>query len=59
MAALIHAAGVVHSYDVTQAGGGDGFFYGGVNFDGARQWTCLAARANKDVMAVLSHWATR
>jgi hypothetical protein len=55
MAALIHAAGVIHSDDVANPRCGDGFFESGVNFNGSGQRTRFAARAYEDVMTVLAH----
>jgi hypothetical protein len=65
MAALIHAAGVIHSDDVANPRCGDSFFESGVNLNGSGQRTRFAARAYEDVMTVLAHadklqrWATR
>ena len=56
--ALILAAGVVHSNDVANARGGDGFFKSSMNFNGSRKRTGFAAGAHEDVMTVLAHSLT-
>ena len=59
MSALIHAAGVVHSNDVAQSCGRDGLFQDRMNFIRSRERARFAARADEDVMAVLSHEANK
>jgi hypothetical protein len=54
MAALIHAAGVIHSHNSFEARRCDLFLHRGVNFDRAGERARLATRADEDVMAVLT-----